>query len=272
MDTHQGAIALVTGGAKGLGAGIARAFLRTGASVVVVDLDDAAGRALCDEMNRSASQGQSAIFCHADITRDEDLARVVALVGSTYGKLDCLVNNACLYADAGLASSRQQWLESWNVNVVGGALLVQGCRALLRASGAGSVVNLSSIAGKIGQLGRLLYPACKAAILQVTRSEAVELASERIRVNAVSPAWTWSPAMEHQVDGDRALADRVAAQMHPIGRVGEVDDVTAAVLFLCSPAARFLTGIDLPVDGGYSALGPDQGRAPAHWFRAARDA
>lgn len=266
MQDFQNTVALVTGGAKGLGAGIARAFFRDGASLVLVDVDAGAGQALCEDLNRAAAPRQRAIFCQADIAADEDLARVVGLVEGEFGKLDALVNNACLYLDAGLASSRRQWLDSWNVNVVGGALLVQGARPLLRASGAGSVVNLSSVAGKTGQRGRLLYPACKAAILQVTRAEAVELAGEGIRVNAVSPAWTWSPAMDRQVGGDRPLADRTASSMHPLGRVGEVEDVSAAVLFLCSPAARFVTGIDLPVDGGYCALGPDQGHGPGHWF------
>lgn len=269
MQANEGTVALVTGGAKGLGAGIVRGFFGAGASVVLVDIDEAAGEGLCDELNRCGAAGQRAIYCRADISRDEDLEQALALVGRSFRKLDFLVNNACLYLDGGLASSREQWLASWNVNVVGGAMLVQGARPLLRAAGAASVVNLSSIAGKIGQLGRMLYPACKAAILQVTRSEAVELASDRIRVNAVSPAWTWSPAMDQQVGGDRALADRVAGKMHPLGRVGDMDDVTGAVLFLCSSSARFITGIDLPVDGGYSALGPDQGCAPAHWFGAA---
>jgi NAD(P)-dependent dehydrogenase (short-subunit alcohol dehydrogenase family) len=270
VQDHQGAVALVTGGAKGLGADIARAFFASGASVLVADIDEDAGKALCEELDANAAPGR-AFFLRTDITRDEDLDRVAEWLSGRFGKLDCLVNNACLYADEGLASSRRQWLDSWNVNVVSGALLVQRMRALLRASGAGSVVNMSSIAGKIGQRGRALYPACKAAILQLTRSEAVELAADGIRVNAVTPAWTWSPAMSRQVAGDRALADRAGAATHPLGRVGEGDDVAAAVLFLCSPAARFVTGVDLPVDGGHAALGPDQGRGPMHWFDAARN-
>lgn len=269
MQSNTGKVALVTGGAKGLGAAIAQAFFHSGAAVFVLDVDEPAGAGLCAELNRSAVPPQQAHFERADITRDEDLACVVAQVKARFGKLDFLVNNACLYLDEGLASSREQWLKSWNVNVVGGAMLVQHARGLLRAAGGASVVNLSSVAGKIGQLGRILYPACKAAILQVTRSEAVELAADGIRVNSVSPAWTWSPAMARQVGDDRALADRVAARMHPLGRVGHADDVSGAVLYLCSAGARFVTGIDLPVDGGYSALGPDQGRGPAHWFGAA---
>lgn len=272
VESNVGAVALVTGGAKGLGAEIVRAFFRTGASVVVVDIDHAAGEQLCEQINGLAGHAHGdrrVIFHPADITRDDELAQLAIEVGTRFGKLDILVNNACVYADAGLASSREQWLNSWNVNVVGGAMLLQAMRPLLQASRRASVVNLSSVAGKIGQAGRMLYPACKAAILQVTRSEAVELAAEGIRVNSVSPSWTWSPAMAEQVRNDRALADRVAARMHPLGRVGEAEDVSNAVLYLCSDAARFVTAIDLPVDGGYGALGPDQGHGPAHWFEAA---
>ena len=266
MFDFGGRVVLVTGGANSLGAGIVRAFFDAGASVVILDVDAASGPRLCTALSERAAPAQRAIFCEADITSDEALERAVRTVRDAFGKLDFLINNACLYADSGLSSSREQWLRSWNVNVVGAALLVQQARPLLQASDAASVVNLSSIAGKIGQLGRLLYPACKAAILQVTRSEAVELAAEGIRVNAITPAWTWSAAMERQVDGDRAFADWAASPMHPLQRVGDIADVAGGALFLCSPAARFITGIDLPVDGGYSALGPDQGRSPSHWF------
>lgn len=266
-DEFHGKVVLVTGGATSLGAEMVAAFHRAGASVVIADVQEAAGQALARTLNgHAAAQDERALFSRTDITDDAQVQATLAAIESRHGRLDAIVNNACIYADAGLASTRRQWLEALNVNVVSGAMLVHQALPLLQRAGRSAVVNLSSIAGKIGQYGRAVYPACKAAILQLTRSEAVELARYGVRVNAVTPAWTWSAAMQAQTQGDRALADRVAQTFHPIGRVGEPLDVAQGVLFLCSERAAFITGIDLPVDGGYSVLGPDQGRSPTHWF------
>jgi NAD(P)-dependent dehydrogenase (short-subunit alcohol dehydrogenase family) len=136
------------------------------------------------------------------------------------------------------------------------------------AAQGGAVVNMGSVGGKFGTAGRALYPAAKAAILQLTRNQAASLAPRRVRVNSVSPGWTWSDALSRMAGGDRAYADRVAAPMHPLGRAGDGDDVAQVVLFLCSDAARFVTGADIPVDGGFSMLGPDQGRSARDWFGA----
>jgi NAD(P)-dependent dehydrogenase (short-subunit alcohol dehydrogenase family) len=135
-------------------------------------------------------------------------------------------------------------------------------------SGHGAIVNISSIGGKFGAAGRALYPAAKAAILQVTKTEAVHLAKQGIRVVAVSPAWTWSPAVEAMA-GDLETADCVGAKLHPLGRIGRGEEVAQTVAFLCSSAASFITGVDIPVDGGYSILGPDQGQPPLYWFNRA---
>jgi NAD(P)-dependent dehydrogenase (short-subunit alcohol dehydrogenase family) len=126
--------------------------------------------------------------------------------------------------------------------------------------GGGAVVNFSSVAGKFGQAGRALYPAAKAAIIQLTRNAAMELAPQRIRVNSVSPAWTWSAPVERAAGGDRAKADRVGAAYHPLGRIADAEEVARAVLFLCSDDASFITGVDLPVDGGAAMTGADGGK------------
>lgn len=264
--------AVVTGGANSLGADIVRGLAGAGAGVAILDVDAVAGEGLAMALACGQDGPGRVRFFQADVTDDVQMQQAVQRIGEDFGGLDFVVNNACSYADAGMASTRAQWLHSWNVNVVSGALLVQHVRPLLRASANASVVNLSSVAGKIAQQGRALYPACKAALLQLTRSEAIALAPEGIRVNAITPAWTWSAAMQAQAGGDRPFADQVAASLHPLGRAGDGVDVANGVLFLCSPASRFITGIDLPIDGGYSSLGPDQGRSPAYWFAAARQA
>jgi NAD(P)-dependent dehydrogenase (short-subunit alcohol dehydrogenase family) len=253
MRGLDGKIAIVTGGATSIGAAIVQAFHAAGAKVAIADIDDGAGAALAAEL------GDSVMFQHTDITDDAQITACLAATAEAFGGLDFLVNNACTFLDEGLASSRADWLTSMNVNVVSGAVFVREAAPYLRRRGGGAVVNFSSVAGKHGQRGRALYPAGKAAILQLTRNEAMELAADRIRVNAVAPGWTWSAPISRLAKGNREKADRIAGEYHPLGRLGDAEDVARAVLFLCSEDARHITGIDLPVDGGYAMTGPDQG-------------
>jgi NAD(P)-dependent dehydrogenase (short-subunit alcohol dehydrogenase family) len=253
MNGLEGKVAIVTGGATSIGAAVVRAFHAVGTRTLIADIDDDSGAALAREL------GTIAAFHHTDITDDAQIASCVATAVARFGGIDLLINNACTMFDKGLASSRAEWLTALNVNVVSGALLVAAVAPHMRSRGGGAIVNFSSIAGKQGQRGRALYPASKAAILQLTRNEAMELAADRIRVNTVSPGWTWSATIARLSKGDRAKADRIAGEYHPLGRVGDAEEVARAVLFLCSDDARHITGIDLPVDGGYAMSGPDQG-------------
>ncbi len=258
MRGVEGKVALVTGGATSIGAAIVRNFAAAGTSVAIADVNREAGERLAAEL------GPRAMFHLTDVTVDEQVEACVTAVAARFGGIDFLVNNACTYLDHGLESSRADWLQSFNVNVVSGAQFVRRVAPIMRARGGGAIVNLSSIAARFGQAGRALYPACKAAILQLTRNEAMELAPHRIRVNSIAPGWTWSASIERATGGDRAKADRVGADYHPLGRVGNPDEVASAVLFLCSDEASFITGVNLPVDGGHAMTGPDQGK-PATW-------
>ncbi len=253
MRGLTGKVAIVTGGATSIGAAIVRAFHAAGTKVVIADIDVDAGKALAAEL------GDGARCQRTDVTDDAEIAACVTAAVAVFGGIDFLINNACSFLDKGLQSSRAEWLTSLNVNLVGGAIFVREVAPHMRRRGGGAIVNFSSIAGKHGQRGRALYPASKAAILQVTRNEAMELAADGIRVNSIAPGWTWSAVIERLAKGDRAKADRIAGEYHPLGRVGDAEDVARAVLFLCSDDARHITGIDLPVDGGYAMTGPDQG-------------
>ena len=260
----QDKVAVVTGAAAMLGSAIVRALVQAGARVLAVDIDVPRGEALAAEL------GPRCRFVACDIASDDALDALVADVLRVEGRIDFLVNNAVVYGDAGLAAARGEWLSALNVNLVSGAMLVQKTADALAAQ-RGAIVNMGSVGGKFGTAGRALYPAAKAAILQLTRNQAASLAPRGVRVNSVSPGWTWSDALSRMAGADRALADRVGAPMHPLGRVGDGDDVAQVVLFLCSDAARFVTGADIPVDGGFSMLGPDQGHSARDWFEALPD-
>jgi NAD(P)-dependent dehydrogenase (short-subunit alcohol dehydrogenase family) len=182
----------------------------------------------------------------------------VARAVERFGRVDYLVNLACSYVDNGIASSRSEWLQSFDVNVAGAVAMAKAVHPHLVARGGGAIVNFTSISAKVAQTGRWLYPVSKAALVQLTRNMAMDLAPDRIRVNSVSPGWTWSKVMDDLTSGDRAKTDRVAAPFHLLGRMGDPHEVASVVLFLCSDDASFVTGADWAVDGGYSAMGPEQ--------------
>jgi len=257
----QGKVAIVTGAAAMLGGAIVRAFVQAGAQVLAVDIDAVRGEALQAEL------GNRCRFVACDIASDAALDALLADVLASEGRIDFLINNAVVYGDNGMAATRGEWLRALDVNLVSGAVLVQKAADALAAQ-RGAIVNMGSVGGKFGTANRALYPAAKAAILQLTRNQAATLAPRGVRVNSVSPGWTWSDALSRMAGGDRAHADRMAAPLHPLGRAGDPDDVAQVVLFLCSDAARFVTGADIPVDGGFSMLGPDQGRSARDWFDA----
>lgn len=259
----QGQVAIVTGSTQGLGTDIARQLLDAGASVMLVGRNRAAGAALASEL------GERCRFVACNVELDEDIDGCIDATLAAFGRLDILVNNACVYDDQGLQSDREQWLKTLNINLVSAAIFVQ--KATPHMTEGGTVINIGSTGGKFGTAGRALYPASKAGILQLTRNLAVSLAPASIRVISVSPAWTWSPGVATMSGGDIAVADRVGAAFHPLGRVGRGEEIGQVVAFLCSQGASWITGVDIPVDGGFSILGPDQGISPRVWFERLRD-
>lgn len=248
MRGLNGKVAIVPGGATKIGRAVVDAFVAAGCRVMVADINVDAGAAM---------MADQVAFTPCDLRDDAQILALVAATTARFGRIDYLVNVACSYLDNGAVSTRAEWLESLDVNIVGSVMLMQAARGEL-ARNKGAIVNFASISARVAQTGRWLYPVSKAAILQLTRNQAMDLAGDGIRANSVSPGWTWSNIMDQLTGGDRAKTDRVAAPFHLLGRVANPQEVAAAVLFLCSDEASFITGTDLAVDGGYAAMGPER--------------
>lgn len=247
MRGLQGKVAIVPGGVTKIGQAVVAAFAEAGVRVVVADIADAPATML----------SESVVFQRCNLRSDDDIAALVRFTREKFGRIDFLVNVACSYLDKGAESSRAEWLEALDINIVGSVVLMQAALEELKKT-KGAIVNFGSISSRVAQTGRWVYPVSKAAILQLTRNQAMDLAPHGIRVNAVSPGWTWSNIMDQLTGGNRAKTDAVAAPFHLLGRVGDPEEVASSVLFLCSDEASFITGTDICVDGGYTAMGPEQ--------------
>jgi NAD(P)-dependent dehydrogenase (short-subunit alcohol dehydrogenase family) len=248
-----GKVALVTGGTHGIGFAIARELLREGASVVVSGLpaDEAAGKAAF-----AAVGGSPDIVC-GDLIEEKFCRELVWQTLARHGRVDYLVNNAFSFLAKGLDASPADFARSFGVGPVAFSLLTQLVAEPMKVQGGGAIVNVSSISAWIAQPNRWTYNMAKGAVTQLTRCAALDLAPHRIRVNSVSPGWIWTREVDKAAGGDRDKYDPIWGQFHMLGRMGQPVEVAGPVLFLLSDDASFITGTDLPVDGGYNGLGPE---------------
>jgi NAD(P)-dependent dehydrogenase (short-subunit alcohol dehydrogenase family) len=249
----SGKVAIVTGGTHGIGHAIALELLREGAHVVVSALpaDAAEGRAAF------AATGFAPLLIAGDLVEEKFCRRIVADALQQFGRIDYLVNNAFSFLAKGVDASPADFARSFGVGPVAFALLTQHVVPPMQRQGGGAIVNVSSISSWVAQPNRWTYNMAKGAVAQLTRCSALDLAPHRIRVNSVSPGWIWTRETDKAAGGDREKFDPVWGQFHMLGRMGHPVEIAGPVLFLLSDDASFITGTDLPVDGGYNALGPE---------------
>lgn len=255
MGRIQDKVAVVTGAARGIGRAASTLFAREGASVAVTDIVDGEGRQVVDQIRKA---GGTAEFWHLDTSREQDVANVFSEVSDRLGDIQILVNNA------GISGTNQptheidaeDWDRVISVNVRGVFLCTKHAIPQMQKKNGGSIINLSSIYGIIGAPDLPPYHASKGAVRLMTKTDALIYAGDNIRVNSIHPGYIWTPLVADLAESSGEGVDNFRRQLdakHPIGHVGEPEDIAYGALYLASEEAKFVTGSELVIDGGYTA-------------------
>ena len=249
-EYFTGKVALVTGAAMGMGLAGAQAFAEAGAAVVLSDIDEAAGQEATESLR---AKGHDAIFVRCDVAQEPEVAALVDAAVAKYGRLDAAFNNAGVIDEpTELPEVREDdYNRVMSINLRGTFNSMKYEIIQMRKQGSGAIVNNSSIGGLIGNPGRSVYHATKHAILGITKCTALDYAAKGIRVNAVCPGTIDTP-MVRELLRREGLDPEFFVDKAPIGRLGQPEEVAAAVVWLCSPGASMVIGHALPVDGGYT--------------------
>lgn len=255
MNRAANKTALVTGGALGIGRATCLLLAREGARVAITDVRDAEGRALAEEITH---QGGTACYRHLDVSREANVRAVFTEVAETFGPVTVLVNNAGI---AGANKPTHELTEAeWDavqaVNVKGVFLCTKHAIPGMKKAAGGSIINLSSIYGLVGAADVPPYHASKGAVTLMTKTDALLYAPDRIRVNSLHPGYIWTPMVEgvgRDFAGGAEAFRQAMGALHPLGHLGEPDDIAYGILYLASDESKFVTGSELVIDGGYTA-------------------
>ena len=249
----DGKTALVTGGGSGIGRATSLAYAQEGARVVVADVNVEGGE---ETVQLIKEAGGEAILVHADVAKPEDTQAMVAQAVEAFGSLDCAFNNAGISGGTDRRLTADYLEEDWDrvvgINLKGVWLCMKAEIPQMLKQGGGAIVNTASVAGLVGIPGTVAYIAAKHGVTGLTKAAALEYAKSGIRVNAVCPGYIQTPMVQRIFVENEGFEERVASR-HPIGRLGEPSEIAAAVIWLSSDAASFVTGHNMPVDGGYVA-------------------
>lgn len=254
MNRLSGKVAVITGAAVGLGRATAIRMAEEGASVAVLDIRDAEGRALVAELE---TRGLTAAYWRCDVASESEVQSVMREAALHFGRIDILVNNAGV---AGvdkptheISEAEWDWVQA--INVKGVFFCTKHVIAPMRLAGGGAIINLSSIYGLVGGADVPPYHASKGAVRLMTKTDALIYAPDRIRVNSIHPGFIWTPMVESHLSarGDPEAGRKAVDALHPLGHVGEPDDIAWGAVYLASDEAKFVTGAELVIDGGYTA-------------------
>jgi NAD(P)-dependent dehydrogenase (short-subunit alcohol dehydrogenase family) len=254
MDRLKGKVAAITGAALGLGRATATRMAEEGAGVAVLDVLEGEGSALEAELS---ARGFTARFWRCDVAEEAEVERVFAEIAKHFGRLDVLVNNAGV---SGVNKPTHEITEAeWDfvqsINVKGVFFGTKHAIGHMRRAGGGSIVNLSSIYGLVGAADAPPYHASKGAVRLMSKTDALIYAGDKIRVNSIHPGFIWTPMVQHFLDesGQPVEGRKAVDSLHPLGHMGDADDIAWGAVYLASDEAKFVTGAELVIDGGYTA-------------------
>jgi NAD(P)-dependent dehydrogenase (short-subunit alcohol dehydrogenase family) len=255
-DRFRGKVAIVTGGASGIGRAIVEEFCREGGSVCFSGVSDA-GAATVREL---ADAGFPALFLRGDMADESFCGSITRACLERFAKVNYLVNNAFSFIAKGADATVSEWERMLRVGPIAYSLMAASVREPMKAQGGGAIVNMSSVSAFIAQTNRWTYNAAKGAVHTLTKCMAYDFAKHNIRVNSVSPGWIWTREVfkAAAIDGGgREKWDPIWGEYHMLGRCGEPIECAGPVLFLLSDDASFITATDLAIDGGYNGMGPE---------------